>query len=554
MRNTTTLLFASLLTASTAAAQTALVREGSPLPGDPTYTVTSIGGVAVNQTGGYVAQVDVDDGNGVLDAIWGTTTPGAGDLLRLEGQVGNFIQNTLETTVALSGTSVVYSAVSDSLITASTGLDGIWIDDTPFIVEEDPFNATQFWSFGSRPRTTQNGTPVFVGGFSDTPSGPSVGRGFFIGTTAFYVSGDTVPGAPAPLSANSVDFDTRASANGTNNLAVLDIDTSSADDGLVAINGTALTLGGTLVQESLPIPVSVGGLGENWDNFDFVGITESGDYAFSGDTDGPTTADEFIVRNGVIVHREGDMLDGETLTGSIELLQLNENNQLAFVWDILDPVGGGSVEALFFEGQLVLAEGDEVDWDGDGNLDAGFVVDSIGGLESLALTPNGTIYVTADIDTNGGGNLEALLEIGNPGFGINYCMANPNSTGLIGVMSVAGSPVAADNDITLTASNLPVGQFGIFVTSLTQDFMPNIGEGNLCLGGQIGRYQLATQIQQVAPDGTFSLQIDTTFVPQGPGGVAIASGEVWNFQGWHRDFVGGAPTSNFTDGLAIAFQ
>lgn len=121
-------------------------------------------------------------------------------------------------------------------------------------------------------------------------------------------------------------------------------------------------------------------------------------------------------------------------------------------------------------------------------------------------------------------------------------------------MSATGSPVAASNDVTLTASNLPPGQFGIFVTSLTQDFVPNVGAGNLCLGGVIGRYQAQNQIQQADAGGQFSFQINTNGMPQGSNLIPILPGDAWNFQAWHRDVAGGGPTSNFTDGLEIQFQ
>ncbi|MEM8712428.1 MAG: hypothetical protein AAGG01_15860, partial [Planctomycetota bacterium] len=44
---------------------------------------------------------------------------------------------------------------------------------------------------------------------------------------------------------------------------------------------------------------------------------------------------------------------------------------------------------------------------------------------------------------------------GGGGPGMNYCMANPNSTGATGSISATGSATASDNDVTLTASSLP---------------------------------------------------------------------------------------------------
>ncbi|MFT5734134.1 MAG: hypothetical protein ACI8WY_002815, partial [Planctomycetota bacterium] len=58
----------------------------------------------------------------------------------------------------------------------------------------------------------------------------------------------------------------------------------------------------------------------------------------------------------------------------------------------------------------------------------------------------------------------------------------------------------------------------------------------------------------VAPDGTFSMDVDATAIPQ-PTSTAIAQpGETWYFQFWHRDAVLGLATSNFTEGLRIVFE
>ena len=49
----------------------------------------------------------------------------------------------------------------------------------------------------------------------------------------------------------------------------------------------------------------------------------------------------------------------------------------------------------------------------------------------------------------------------------------PNSSGASTIITLTGSTAAADNNITLTASDLPVNQFGYFLTSQTQSFIAN---------------------------------------------------------------------------------
>jgi len=138
--------------------------------------------------------------------------------------------------------------------------------------------------------------------------------------------------------------------------------------------------------------------------------------------------------------------------------------------------------------------------------------------------------------------------------GMNYCSAVPNSTGATGVMSASGQAVASANNLTLEASSLPPSQFGIFVVSRVQGFVPganSTSNGNLCLGGMIGRYSRPNQILSTGSTGSFALSIDLGLIPQGSGTVPVMAGETWNFQAWHRDGVGLG--SNFTDGLEIQF-
>ncbi len=139
--------------------------------------------------------------------------------------------------------------------------------------------------------------------------------------------------------------------------------------------------------------------------------------------------------------------------------------------------------------------------------------------------------------------------------GVSYCQATPNSSGMIGRMSATGSPVASANSLTMTASSLPPNQFGIFVTSRDQGFVPGGGgtsNGNICLGGLIGRLNRPGEIKATGPTGEFTLLIDLTGLPQGNGVASVAMGETWNFQAWHRDGVGLG--SNFTEGLEVVFQ
>ncbi len=129
-----------------------------------------------------------------------------------------------------------------------------------------------------------------------------------------------------------------------------------------------------------------------------------------------------------------------------------------------------------------------------------------------------------------------------------------NQVGLSGEMSAAGSNAVSDNDLTLTASQLPPQVFGFFLASQAQGFVMNPGNsfGNLCLAGTVGRFQM--QIQNSGMAGEFSIPVDLTAIPQPTGTVAVAPGDTYFFQAWYRDSQGGMAGSNFTDGYEIDFN
>jgi hypothetical protein len=139
--------------------------------------------------------------------------------------------------------------------------------------------------------------------------------------------------------------------------------------------------------------------------------------------------------------------------------------------------------------------------------------------------------------------------------GANYCTANTNSTGSTGALLVTGSGFVTRNELHLAASQLPTNATLFFLTSRTQGFVTNPGgsQGNLCLGGSIGRFVGPGQILNTGGNGAASLFIDLTQQPTPTGLVQVLPGETWNFQGWHRDTNGGSSTSNLTNGSSVTF-
>jgi hypothetical protein len=131
-----------------------------------------------------------------------------------------------------------------------------------------------------------------------------------------------------------------------------------------------------------------------------------------------------------------------------------------------------------------------------------------------------------------------------------------NSLGYPATLEATGSTAVSTNALTLNATLMPTGSFSFFLTSRTagQIAQPGGSQGVLCLGGAIGRYVGPGQIQNSGAAGAITFAPNLTQTPTPNGLVAIVPGETWRFQAWYRDVVGGVPTSNFSDSLAITFQ
>ncbi|MEM9802265.1 MAG: hypothetical protein AAGA20_18205 [Planctomycetota bacterium] len=174
------------------------------------------------------------------------------------------------------------------------------------------------------------------------------------------------------------------------------------------------------------------------------------------------------------------------------------------------------------------------------------------------LTAAGVSVTDFTLTLNGAaGNVSldaALLDVRTDGvIGTNYCSTNANSTGQPGSIEARGSDVFEINDVTLVADDLPFFSAGYFLASTTQDFVANPAgsQGNLCLGGDVGRYN--TSVFNTGTTGAGSLTIDLTSIPQPNGPITGAVGETWNFQCWYRD-TNPSVTSNFTNGVSVTLN
>ncbi|MEE2939220.1 MAG: hypothetical protein VX460_02425 [Planctomycetota bacterium] len=145
--------------------------------------------------------------------------------------------------------------------------------------------------------------------------------------------------------------------------------------------------------------------------------------------------------------------------------------------------------------------------------------------------------------------------------GSNYCVANPNSTGTIARMTATGSTIASSDKLNLECSGLPINSWGFFLASRTAGFSvrPAGSQGNLCLGGVVGRIDEITQVKNSGTMGETSLDTmlgewSLASVPLGGSAAAVLPGERWHFTYWFRDVDSGVQTSNFANGLFIDFN
>ncbi|MEM7808755.1 MAG: PEP-CTERM sorting domain-containing protein, partial [Planctomycetota bacterium] len=426
--------------ASPAAGQlvaSALVTEGSALPGDSAVIVDTISNVAANGVGGWgVTLADTDS----LSRVYATSSldPSTLTLLRSEGDV--LAEGTVTGVESFFGISDTLDVLNGLVI---DGDEAIYRNSIKAILEPEatPVPGT-FWTFGSGPDISSGGLGHFVGGFGTVQGGGTQARGVFsvddVGDVKpLIVAGDVVGGTGGEIvgSSASPGFGGGVSADGTFYAYEVALDALTSVDGIIVVNDVAATsAGGGLLREGMAIEAAAGGLaGEAWDNFDAVKINEAGTLLVTGDTAGDFNFDEFLYLGDQIVLREGDAIGAGTVDGAIEWADLNESGDWAVIWDV--DFGSGDVEVLIVNGEIVLVEGDAVDSNNDGvvdSADAG-TLSNFTGLRNVALGEriNGVVdvYFTADVDTLGttgsGDDLESA-------FRVSVVIPEPGSIAMLG--------------------------------------------------------------------------------------------------------------------------
>lgn len=120
-----------------------------------------------------------------------------------------------------------------------------------------------------------------------------------------------------------------------------------------------------------------------------------------------------------------------------------------------------------------------------------------------------------------------------------WSVAVDASTSAYGVVGgdagcASGTFLTSVNDLTFDATGPLTDVFGLFIVSRTPNLVSNVagGEGSLCLGGAIGRYNAF--IQSTGAAGLAILPVDLMQISTPNGTVEAVAGDAFYFQFWHR--------------------
>lgn len=554
-------LCSSGLTAAAVQSPTPLVETGDLVPG--VGLVTRIDDVSVNSLGDWIVEADTD--NAVA----------ANDVVILENGVVKFQEGTslgIPASVAAvlsSGDRMSFNDNGEAMYLLRTRLNvggsrGIVLFDDLLILEEDvtPFAAAgapagAIWDSIAETWVNTN-RQMMVGGRLST--GQDVlavvtfdATGAITGESILAIDNMALPGHNAGIQGFS--YSRRRQSINDSGQTLWFVDDNQVDfmgnsniccDSWIYMNAMPI------LHESDPVPQTgqiVGTLSSCE-----IDLNDAGDWVCQMAQNPSTFNEDIIYLNGTtIIAAEGAGLPslpaGTVITslGSTTGVFLTNGGDVVFHAD-WDDTNTDIDTGIFVNQELFVQEGV--------STVGGTIIDAIATSDNTLEVSRDGSYMIVEMTLDDGTQGAYLYDL-NPTIGTSYCgPAVANSSGVGAEIVGLGSSVASDNLLTLEVTELPASSFGFFITSQTQGFAmnPNGSQGNLCLGGAIGRYVGTGQIQNSGTAGEFSLVLDLTMTPQPTMTVSVAAGETWNYQAWYRDAVMGMPTSNFSDGVSVMYQ
>lgn len=111
---------------------------------------------------------------------------------------------------------------------------------------------------------------------------------------------------------------------------------------------------------------------------------------------------------------------------------------------------------------------------------------------------------------------------------------------------VSGSASLSSNDLVLAATRVPLHASGIFFYGTDDAYYP-LGDGFVCVGGQVGRLSSAPTGPFGFPELPLDLNEMPTHVPP------IQAGESRSFQYWFRDIPAGMAGFNYSNAAEVTF-
>ncbi len=467
-------------------------------------------------------------------ALFGDLSPGGtngGQILRSPMIIGMYVQSHLHQPSTARGRLAYIDSTTSSL---GSGGTSVWLDSQLIAQEGNAVANGDTWlRFRDVTHTTAGMTYVY-GQLSRT-SGLSTGVVSYPGAAVILETGDSFPGLPGPV---GIVRDFNISRDGTQWISRV---TGTTFSSAVIANGSVLDLGGgSLAVEGMPVPLSVAPAGWTLGQIHRAMINDDGDVAITAVIVDGVSSEVVNIRNGRLV--ESSMPGA--IVGSLEAI---------------DPRGfAATLEGNAFvsiDAVPMTGVGSTVDVDGDGQIDAGWSVRVHTFFTGVALSADGSdLYWIAELRGPASVSAAAVVRLDRYGVAQPTCGGRPNSTGAAAHITAVGSNDVAINELTLQCIEMPNMSAGIFLASMTPGFTMNASgsQGDLCLGGSIGRYSAVPFFS--GSTGRAVLGLDLTSIPQPMGPVAASVGSTWYFQAWYRDAVGGQATSNFSDAVAVALR
>ncbi len=308
---------------------------------------------------------------------------------------------------------------------------------------------------------------------------------------------------------------------------------------MLLVDGLPLSVGGASVVEGQSVGAGLGLGNSTWSSFGRMAVDDDGRATFQAAVFGDS--------NGELTIRGDRVIQPISTVPPFLDFRGNAFGSLAIA---------SSAEAIFLEGEPIVTGAATLDVDGDGLADAGYTLGTnpIGGTDWLPLGSSNGFIGTVFVDVpNSTGDRQAVVRFQRSLQSTDVCDGVANSTGRPATLGAVGRSSASANDLSLFCIDLPAGCMGYAIASQQAGFVMNPGgsDGNLCLGGSVGR--VLDQMFTIGEAGRGTVTLDLSELPQPTGAVAAMSGDIWFFQVWHRDTCATGATSNFSNAVSVQF-